>query len=133
MAQGLGQGFDHLILIEFVGVPLSDPVVTGQFLVGRMELGQFPFAVQVPFHVGDVGMIAVVALQLVQNLEEDAEDGFATGSRVGLGVDVEQDHVGVRCHGPLRVGQQHGVFDLVLEELDRSFGLALVRVRFVVQ
>ena len=46
------------------------------------------------------------------------QDGVAVCFAVGLGVDVEQDHISGALHGALNVGLQHGVFDLVvIEEL----------------
>jgi hypothetical protein len=98
-----------------------------------MEFGQFRFAVQMPLHVGDVWVIAVVALQLVQHLQEHAQDRFTTGSGIGLGIDVEQNHIGVGRHGPFHVAEHHGVFDLLLEELDRMAAFALERVESVFQ
>ncbi len=78
-------------------------------------------------------MVAIVALPLVEHPEEDGQDGFPTSTGVSLAVDVEQDHIGVAGHGPLHVAKQHGVFDLFLEELHGPLGLALERVRLVVQ
>ena len=83
--------------------------------------------------MGDVRVVAAVALHLVQDLEEDREDGVPARAVVGLAVDVEEDDIGVGGDGPLDVPEEHGVLDLALEELDGLLALALVRVRAVAQ
>ena len=76
-------------------------------------------------------VVAAVALQLVQDLEEDPQDQVTARAAavVGLAVDVEEDDIGVGDDGPLDVAKEHGVLDLALEELDRLLALAVVRVR----
>ena len=74
--------------------------------------------------MGDVRVVAAVALHLVEDLEEDGQDGVPARAVVGLAVDVEEDDVGVRGDGPLDVAEEHGILDLGLEELDRPPRLA---------
>ena len=59
--------------------------------VGVVERLQLALGFQVAFHVGDVGVVAAVALQLVQDLEEDPQDQVTARAVVGLAVDVEED------------------------------------------
>ena len=82
---------------------------------------------------GDVRMVPAVAELLVEDLEEDAEDGVAPADAVGLAVDVEQDDVDVAVDGALDVAGEHGVLDLAVEELDGALGLSPVGDRAVFQ
>ena len=80
-----------------------------------------------------MGMVAAVALQLVQHLQEDAKNQVATSSVVGLAVDVEKNDISVSGDSSLDVGEEQGVCDLALEELDSLLTLAGVRVRLIVE
>jgi hypothetical protein len=80
-----------------------------------------------------MGMLGTVALHLVQDLEEDRQNGVTARLRVSLAVDVEEDHIGLRGHGALDVAQQHGILDLGLKELDGLPDLAVVRVRAILE
>jgi hypothetical protein len=53
------------------------------------------------------GRIAAEAELFVEDAQEDLQDDVALVLAVGLGVDVEQDHVGTALHGALDVGEQH--------------------------
>ena len=70
-----------------------------------------------------MGGIAREALHFVEHAQEDLQDGVAVVLGVGLGVDVEQDHISLPSHGAAHVAQQHGVAELALEEVERSSGL----------
>ena len=70
------------------------------------------------------GGITRQALHLVEHAQEDLQDGIAVVLGIGLGVDVEQDDIGLPGHGALHVAQEHGVFELALEEVERALGLA---------
>ena len=83
--------------------------------------------------MGDVRVVAAVALQLVQDFQEDSEDRVPASHGVGLAVDVEQDDIGIGGDGPLDVAKEHGILDLALEELDGLLALAVVRVGAVAE
>jgi hypothetical protein len=84
---------------------------------------------QVPLHLGDVRRVAGVAKLFVEHAQEDLQDGVAVRLAVGLGVDVEEDDIGGALHGALNIGQQHGVFDLlVVKELGGAALFARLRV-----
>ena len=135
LAERFAERLDDLIPVELVGVPLLDPIEAGVLFVGGVERLQLALGFEVTLHVGDVRVIAAVALQLVQDLEEDPQDQVTprAAAVVGLAVDVEEDDIGVGDDRPLDVPKEHGVLDLALEELDRLLALAVVRVRAVVE
>ncbi len=86
-------------------------------------------------HVSNVRVIPAVALQLIQDLEEDPQDQVTSGAAavVGLAVDVEEDDISIGDDGSLDVSKKHGVLDLALKEIHRLLALAVVRVRAVME
>ncbi len=42
----------------------------------RLKLRQLTDTIQVTLHVSDMGIVGAVALHLVENFEEDGQDGF---------------------------------------------------------
>ena len=124
LPEGLAERLDDLVLIEFVGVPFVLPSGSCQPFEGGMESLQLALAVEIALHVGDVRVVAAIALQFVQDLQEDSQDQVASGaaSVVRLALDVEQDDVGIGGDGALDVGKERGVPDLALEEFDRPLG-----------
>ena len=71
LAEGFAESLDNLIPVELIGVPFLLPIESGVFFVGGLECLQLPFGFEVTFHVGDVWVVATVALQLVQDFEKD--------------------------------------------------------------
>ena len=135
LAEGFAEGLDDLISVELVGVPFFCPLQASVLLVSGVERLQLPLGFEVTLHVGDMRVIAAVALQLVQDFEEDSQDEVASrgATVVGLAIDVEEDDIGVGDNRPLDVPEEHGVFDLALKELDSLFTFAVVSVSAVVQ
>ena len=117
-AQGLAQTGDDFVAHEVHSVALGFPGATTGGLKSLLEGVEDAFADQVSLHVGHMGRIARQALHFVEHAQEDLQDGVTVVFGIGLGVDVEQDDVGVTCHGAADIAQQHGVFDLGLKELD---------------
>ena len=70
--------------------------------VGGLECLQLALGFEVTLHVGDVRVIAAIALQFVQDLEKDAQDEVTSRAAavVGFAVDVEQDDIGIRRRPP---------------------------------
>ena len=134
LAEGFAEGLDDLIPIELVGVPFFCPIQASVLLVSGVECLQLTLGFEITLHVGDMRVIAAVALQFVQDFEEDSKDEVASRGTtvVGLAVDVEENDIGVCDNRPFDVPEEHGVFHLALKELDRLFTLAIVRVRAVV-
>jgi hypothetical protein len=83
--------------------------------------------------MGDMRMIAAVALLLVEDLEEHPKQSVSPLAKIGLAVDVEQDGVGIRGYDPLQIREEHGIGDFIGEKLDRSPSLPLVDVLLVLQ
>ena len=133
LAQGVRQGLHQLVGVEAVAVSLLLPVDIGGGAERGLEGVQLALGVEVPLQVGDVRMVAAVAQLLVEDLEEDPEDGVAPAAAVGLAVDVEQDDVDVAADGALDVADEHGVLDLAVEELDGALGLSVAGDRPVLQ
>ena len=102
LAERFAERLDDLIPVELVGVPLLDPIEAGVLFVGGLERLQLALGFEVTLHVGDVRVVAAVALQLVQDLEEDPQDQVTSRAAavVGLAVDVEEDDIGVRRRPP---------------------------------
>lgn len=125
LAQGRGEGAGHLVGVEAIAVPLLLPVGAGAGAEGGLEGIKAPHDVQAPFQIGDVGVVAAVAEFLVEDLEEDPQDGVAAAGVVGLAVDVEKDDVHVPRHGALDVRREHGVLDLAVEKREGGLGLAM--------
>ena len=101
LAERLAERLDDLIPVELVGIPLVEPI-PGRWLLCRRR-GTPPACPchQVAFHVGDVRVIAAVALHFVQDFEEDrAGSRPARPCVVGLAVDVEEDDIGVATRRP---------------------------------
>ena len=73
-------------------------------------------------------MIATVALQLIQDLEEDPQDQVTARAAavVGFTVDVEQDDISVGDDCPFNVSKEHGVLHLAFKEIHCLFALAVV-------
>jgi hypothetical protein len=99
-------------------------------LVCLVKRFQFAFGFQMPFHVGNVRMVTAVALELVQNLDEDAQNQIASGRAavVGFSIDVEENHIGVGGDRSFDVSEEHRVFDFALEEVDSELLLAVACV-----
>ena len=95
-----------------LGLP-SGAVALGE---GRTEGVIRALLHQVALHVGDVRRIGAEAELLVEHAQEHLEDDVALVLAVGLGVDVEEHHVGTAAHRALDVGEQHRILDLVLVE-----------------
>jgi hypothetical protein len=73
--------------------------------------------------------VAAVTELFVEDAQKDLQDDIALILAVGLGVDVEQDHIGTALHRALNIREQHRVLDLVLvEELGGPFGATVLRV-----
>jgi hypothetical protein len=73
-------------------------------------------------------MITAVALKLVEHFDEDSQNQVATCATtvIGLGIDIEEDDVGIGCDRSFDVSKEHGVFDFALEEFDRESLLATI-------
>ena len=97
LAEDVTEGFDDLIAVELVGIPFLDPREAGVRLIGGVERLQLALGVEVSLHVGNVRVVAAVALQLIQDLQEHPEDEIASCPAPvgGLVVDVEEDDIGV--------------------------------------
>ena len=78
-------------------------------LEGRVEDVELPLLVEMALHVGDVGMVAAVALLLVEDLEEHLQQRVSPRAMIGLAVDVEEDRVGGGGDDLLQVREEHGV------------------------
>ena len=128
LAGGLRESLHHLVAVEGIGVAFGFPGMAGEPLKLGPEGVELSLLVEVPLHVGDVGMLRAVAGQLVENLQEHREDGIAVAANVGSAVDVEEDDVGVAGGRLLDVAEREGIRDLGGEELSRPFGLTLVGV-----
>ena len=89
---------------------------------------ELALVVEVPLHVGDVGMFGAVSGQLVEYFQKHREDGIPAAADVGPAVDVEEDDVGVAGGSLLDVGEREGIRDLGGEELSGPLGLTLVSV-----
>jgi hypothetical protein len=76
---------------------LRDPFVARVVLVRGLEGFEFALAVEVALHVSDVRMVAAIALELVEDLQEHPQDKVAAGFVAvrRLAVDVEEDDVGI--------------------------------------
>ncbi len=113
----LAQGGYHIVAQEIDRIALFLPAAAVGQCEGGFEAVVDALGDQVALHVGDVRRVARVAELFVEDANEDLQDGVALGLAVGLGVDVEQDHIGRALHRAVDVGQQHGVCDfLVIEE-----------------
>jgi hypothetical protein len=76
-----------------------------------------------------VGVISAVTKLLVENLQEDTEDGIASTAAVGFTVNVVQNDVDVGADSALDIAGEHGILDLAVEELDSLFGLSVTSDR----
>ena len=118
LAESLRQRLHHLVAAENVAVSLCDPVRSGGEAEGVLEAVELAALRHVAFHVRDVRVIAAEALVLIKDAEEHREDRVPPVLGFRLALDVEQDNVGRRLHGPLDRAEPHGVVDLGVEELD---------------
>jgi hypothetical protein len=114
----LAQGGNDVVAQEVHRVALALPGAA----IGRGKRGleglERALGDEVALHVGNVRGVAREAQFFIEDAKEDLQDGVAVVLAVGLGVDVEQDHIGRALHGAVDVGQQHGVLDLfVVKEL----------------
>ena len=94
-----------------------------------MESGEFSTFIEMALHVGDVRRVAGIALEFIQHAEQNREDGVTAVRVVGLGLDVEENDIGGKRHGPLDVRVEHRVLDLRFEEICCALGLAVVNQR----
>ena len=135
LAKGFTERLHNLITVELIGVPFRNPIQARVFLVSGMECLQLAFGFKVSLHVGNVRVIATVALQLIQDLQKDPQDQVTSGAAavVGLAVDVEEEDIGRGDDRPLDVPKEHGVFHLAFKEIHRLLALAVVRVRAVME
>ena len=65
LSQGLGERSDDFVPMKFPGVSLLYPRLTGHPLKRRMENPKPPLLVKMAFHMGNVGVVAAIALLLV--------------------------------------------------------------------
>ena len=86
-----------------------------------------------PFHMGDMRMIATEALKFVQNLQKHPEDEISTSTMISLGIDIEKDDIGFFCNSSFDVSEEHRVCDFGFEELNRLFILAFERMALISQ
>ena len=124
LLQRLRQRMDDVIAQKVYRVALLLPVVAVGGGKGGFEAVKRALGHQVALHIGHMWGVAGIAQLFVENADEDLQDGVALGLVVGLGIDVEQDHIGRALHSALDVGQQHRVLDLVgIKELGGRAGL----------
>lgn len=84
---------------------------------------------EVALHVGNMRGVTREAQLLIEYAQENLQDGVAVVLAVGLGINVQQDHIGRALHRTLEVLQQHGVLDLfVVKELDCMAFLPVGRI-----
>ena len=69
----LAKGGDDFVAVELPGVALFEPGLARRLLEGRVENLELALLVEMALHVGDVRVVAAVALLLVQDLEEDLQ------------------------------------------------------------
>jgi len=108
-----------------VGVALVAPGQSGALAIGLFEGQKQLPAFEIPFKVGNMGMVSAVALQLVEHAKKDPKDDVGTGP-IGFAIDIEEDNIGIRSDCAFDVAKEDGVFDFALEEFDGSFALVVM-------
>src|SRR5690606_4140230 len=101
------------------------PGLSRLLLKGRSELVIKSTFGQIALQMRDVGMVTTKAELFVKHPEKDSQDGVTTITAVRLAVDVEQKNVRSRTDRTSDIGGKHGVFNLLVEEVDGLLGLAI--------
>ena len=125
-AGDLGVGLGDVLALQQGLLPALLPGAAGDALVGRLKGDVEPTAVEIALELGDVALLAVVAGELVEDLDEDRQQGvdLRLADHIGLLVDVEQDALRRDGNGALEVAAQDlVVLTLGQEQLQRRSAL----------
>ena len=135
LAESLAKRLSNLVPVELVGVPFAAPLKPGELCKCGVERLELSPGFEVSLHMGDMRVIAAVALQFVQDLQKDPQDQVAARAAavIGLAVDIEEDDIGIGDDGTFDVAEEHGILHLALEKIHSLLALPVIRVRAIAE
>ena len=86
-------GTSYILPFQQHLLPAELPILTGDFPVSGLEIRVLSSAVQIPLELGDVPLLAVVSTYLIENFDENTQEGvdLDLADHIGFLIDVEQD------------------------------------------